>query len=107
MTNEEAKQKLTRYRDFVLDDNPIEAAVRLCEAITIAISALESIGRITAERDAAVEELRNVTINCFCCKWLREEDNLHRCYCPEPCCEDGNPDRWEWRGVQDENENYR
>ena len=64
------------------------------EAIKMAISALESIDRITAERDAAVKDLSGVWGKCFYCK----NYDWHNCL--------STPTRngacWEWRGVQNE-----
>lgn len=46
------------------------------KAMEIAISALENIDRITAERDAAVEQLHRNLVACNYCKKLRKTNIL-------------------------------
>lgn len=56
------------------------------------------LNRVREERNAAIEELRSIPANCFCCLWA----DGNSCNSPSPCYVDDNPDRWEWRGVPDE-----
>lgn len=71
------------------------------ESIDYAISALESIDRITAERDAAIADLRKLSVRpsyfqCDCCLHFQKADGIKRCR-KKP---DFSGKCWEWRGVQ-------
>lgn len=95
MTNEEALAHLKLHdywTQFSWQDE-------VCE---VAISALESIDKIKAERDAAVNELKENLCSCYYCKSY--DRNPLSPFCEEyDICSRGNgeADRWEWRGVQE------
>lgn len=61
MTNEEALTHLKQHDYWT----QYRWQDEMCE---VAISALESIDRITAERDAAVEQLHRNLVSCNYCK---------------------------------------
>ena len=68
------------------------------EALSLAVKAIENIDRITAERDAAIDDLAIATYgSCHFCK----HNNRGK-------CEAEKIDRyggcWEWRGIQNEGE---
>lgn len=62
----------------------------------------KAIEQVKKERDAAIYEMRREADNCKWCRWHDKDHHIKSCVCPETCCVDGNPDRWEWRGVQNE-----
>lgn len=98
MTNEEARRILLYEPDF----NGFGEEAKLTEeALSVAIEALESIDRITAERDAAVADLKEASRHLryhFCpyCKHFKAFD-----ISKEPChsCNYGRKN-WEWRGIE-------
>ena len=114
MTNEEAIDLLiNRVASSCHNCNRAHKTMEDCapceEALSLAVKAIESIDRITAERDAAVKDLSRLDDNCFCCKWWKRDEadrRLFRCKCHNICCANSNdekdPDLWEWRGVQNE-----
>lgn len=59
----------------------------------------QELRKVIKERDAAIADLRSVNYNCIFCKY-EDRNKLSNCSFPEPCCVDGNPDRWEWRGIK-------
>ena len=101
MTNEEAIKEVKEvYNDL---EFKYEATTAL--AFDSAFSALENIDRITAERDAAVDDLHEcetVNMSCFYCKHyekrrdseevLKNKDGI--------CCGEKGVDLWEWRGIE-------
>lgn len=93
MTNEEALMSVLTYCEEScgkLDTCKGESET-CCEAPVI--RALKSIDRITAERDAAVQDLGRIR-DCSTC--------LHRMmfYVDCPHCHPIIRDKWEWRGVK-------
>lgn len=89
MSNEEA---IATINSFI---NWGEFVPKEKEALTLAISALESIDRITAERDAAEEEIYHGCWNCI---------HNHVTSVDYNDCDIGGCDysKWEWRGVQND-----
>lgn len=67
------------------------------ETLPIVRELQEKLKRVTAERDAAIEDLRLFGHKCNCCKHF---DRPFTCIAPEPC---GVNDNWEWRGHVAEN----
>ena len=61
--------------------------------------AADAIEQLVKECDAAIADLRGLADNCsFCVHYTAAEVP---CKSKKPCCIDGNPDRWEWRGVRE------
>lgn len=85
MTNEEA---LAILEDGILSGKT--DTLENNEAMDRAISALKSIDRITAERDAAVRDLK-LTATCLTCKNAEAGRRCSGCLFE---------DEWEWRGIE-------
>ena len=96
MANEEAVEILKVAIAEVEWDYPLDYAI----AIEKAIEALENIDRITAERDKAIEDLKECSY-CDYCKNYNDEC-LNNGLCKE--CSVGKTSRvyWEWRGIGNE-----
>lgn len=90
MSNEEAIYTLKNmaFLDVERDHEKTE------EAIKTAISALEEIDRIKAERDAAIDDMRGF---CVLCKFFKV--NVSKLPCAK-CLRTANNEYWEWKGVQ-------
>lgn len=95
MSNEEAIAQLTFLHHIETD----RKAYRLVASIEMAISALESIDRITAERDAAIDGIKAAIVGandyCFLCKNLELDGQCH-----QVCVPNTRNWSWEWRGIE-------
>lgn len=84
------------------------SATEIGEALTLAISALENIDRITAERDAAIADMediaKKVNVNCRYCKNLSEKNKLLRneTMRESKCFNCECFSSWEWRGARND-----
>ena len=88
LTNEESITTLQLFREI---NSKIQPQI-VFDAIENAIKALESIDRITAERDAAINDLSYTVLRmggaCWSCKRNKT------------CLKEDKPCKWEWRGVE-------
>ena len=102
MTNEEAIKELKEMKLVAEERGSYwgENAIPLYE---LAISALESIESLKAERDAAIRDLRlseNKHESCEFCKYYNSPINYCTTEDGNILCDTFNNDMWEWRGVQ-------
>ena len=86
MTNEEAKVQLKFLYNMEVD----RGEYHIAKTIETAIDALERIDRITAERDAAISDLKYLPSTT--CKYANTDYCTNDCLC----------DKYEWRGIQNE-----
>lgn len=106
MTKEEATSWIRDLGVTLMDGESFSITSETVESLSIAISALENIDRITAERDAAIRDLHsseNKHEGCGFCKYYNITQTNH---CTREnkaiSCDTLNNDMWEWRGVQNE-----
>ena len=92
MTNKEASSCIRDLRVTLMDGEAFSITNETIESLSIAISALESIDRIEAKRDALMHELRVLSACPTCIK---------HCGCNRTDIVTGSEKKcWEWRGVQ-------
>ena len=64
------------------------------ETLPIVQELREQLAKVTAERDAAIADLKSIKVGlCDFCKYA--DGNI--CRCEEPC---NINDNWEWRGIK-------
>lgn len=97
--NEEAIKYLQDYIDNGLWSSYVGGVV--IPSLKVAISALKNIDLIKKERDVAIFQLHHSSDPCKYCKWADQNKQYKRCTSPNPCCVNGNPDRWEWKGAHE------
>lgn len=100
MTNSEVAMYIKDLRHMLVEGDSFTLTKEMYDSLSTAISAMESIDKITAERDAAVEQLHRNLVCCTYCKKIEEYQYPDDCECYDICKEGrGKVDYWEWKGI--------
>ena len=97
MTNEEAKCFI--WRNHCCDCQNMNC--HICP-YAYAMRTLESIDRITVERDEAVKDLHDSEQMHNACFFCKHYDETAFCNNNVGGCDNEADDRWEWRGAQND-----
>ena len=84
MTNEEAVKVLIKFKELNDKSQPLI----VFDAIDLAIQAIK-------ERDAAIADLKEVSVLKRTCRYCKHKDSGSPCF----DCEYNTFDKWEWRGI--------
>lgn len=99
MTNEAAIKVLKLFKEC---NEKLQPKI-VFESVDSAMSALENIDRITAERDAAIRDLHSLENKhgeCGFCKHYSSPMSYCTAEDGTVICDAINNDMWEWRGIE-------